>query len=49
MSPAKAFMSAFESCVLIDQKEILTYTSDGLGNWCAIGCSGLALEAPPEP
>ena len=48
MSPEKAFMSAFESCVLIDQKEILANTSDRLGNWFAIGYSGLALEAPLE-
>lgn len=46
MSPAKAFMSAFESYFLIDQNEILTSESGRLGNWFAIGYSGLSLEAP---
>lgn len=42
-------MSAFESYFLIDQKEILTNESDGLGKLFAIGYSGSALRAPLEP
>lgn len=49
MSPAKTFMSAFESYFLIDQKEVLINESDGLGNWFAIGYSASALRAPLEP
>lgn len=39
-------MSAFESYFLIDQKEILTNESDGLGNLFAIGYSGSAFKSP---